>query len=127
MIPIDERLWNSTRDDAFRIWLNPGVEDNPYWGPELQKEMEEDYKRDPDEAEHTWGGQPRKQGQRAVMSRAAIRQGHGQGSSTPRVLSKWVVTSQDSETIGPELYKRKGLVTIDHKGICKTGHHENSI
>ena len=116
--PIDERLWNSTRD-AFRIWLNPGVEDNPYWGPELQKEMEEDYKRDPDEAEHTWGGQPRKQGQRAVMSRACNPSSHGQGSSTPRVLSKWVVTSQDLETIGTELYKRKGLVTIDHREFVK--------
>ena len=81
--PIDERLWNSTRDDAFRIWLNPGVEDNPYWGPELQKEMEEDYKRDPDEAEHTWGGQPRKQGQRAVNEPSRNPSRPWTGSSTP--------------------------------------------
>ena len=89
--------------------------------------MEEDYKRDPDEAEHTWGGQPRKQGQRAVMSRAAIRQGHGQGALPLKGVIKSgcdVARFGDDRT---ELYKRKGLVTIDHKGICKTGHHENSI
>ena len=116
--PIDERLWNSTRDDAFRIWLNPGVEDNPYWGPELQKEMEEDYKRDPDEAEHTWGGQPRKQGQRAVMSRAAIRQAMDRELCPEGVIQVGcdVARFGDDRT---ELYKRKGLVTIDHKEFVK--------
>ena len=116
--PIDERLWNSTRDDAFRIWLNPGVEDNPYWGPELQKEMEEDYKRDPDEAEHTWGGQPRKQGQRAVMSRAAIRQAMDRELYPEGVIQICcdVARFGDDRT---ELYKRKGLVTIDHKEFVK--------
>lgn len=116
--PIDERLWNSTRDDALRVWLDPGVDDNPYWGPELQKEMEEDYKRDPDEAEHTWGGQPRKQGQRSVMSRAAIRQ------AMDRVLEPFGVIQVgcDVARFGDdrtEIYKRRGLTTIDHKEFVK--------
>jgi hypothetical protein len=34
--------------------------------------MDSDYRYDADLAEHVWGGQPRKQGQRAVMSRVAV-------------------------------------------------------
>ena len=71
--PVYERLVKHKRDDAVIVSLLPGKEDNPWWSPELQREMDEDYKRDPDQAEHIWGGEPRKQGFKAVMSRTAIR------------------------------------------------------
>ena len=125
--PIDERLWNSTRDDAFRIWLNPGVEDNPYWGPELQKEMEEDYKRDPDEAEHTWGGQPKEARPAGCNEPSRNPSRPWTGSSTPEGVIQIgcdVARFGDDRT---ELYKRKGLGYHRSQGICKTGHHENSI
>lgn len=71
--PIAEKIWNRNRDDALLIELKPGPEDNPWWNDGLQKEMEEDFKYDPDEAEHIWYGLPRKQGLSSVMARASIR------------------------------------------------------
>lgn len=71
--PIIARLWDSKRDDALLIDLRPGNEDNPWWTAELQIEMEADFRRDPDLAEHIWNGAPRVQGSRSVMSRKAIR------------------------------------------------------
>jgi phage terminase large subunit len=71
--PVIARLWNSGREDAILLDLLPGPTDNPWWTAELQHEMEADFKRDPDLAEHIWHGAPRVQGNRSVLSRARIR------------------------------------------------------
>ena len=71
--PIIARSWGSTRDDMILVDLEPGAIDNPWWTAELQTEMDEDFKRDPDLAEHIWKGAPRMQGTKSVISRAAIR------------------------------------------------------
>jgi phage terminase large subunit len=70
--PIIARLWNDDRESIL-VDLDPGKADNPWWTAELQIEMEADFKRDPDLAEHIWNGAPRVQGSRSVMSRKAIR------------------------------------------------------
>jgi len=46
------------RDDCLIITARPGKLDNPWWTKELQKEMEEDYKKDPNLAAHIWEGKP---------------------------------------------------------------------
>lgn len=71
--PIVARTWGANRSDAILIDLLPGPADNPWWTPELQREMDEDFARDPKLAEHVWNGAPRVQGERSVISRAAIR------------------------------------------------------
>lgn len=71
--PITEKIWSRDRSDALCIDLLPGPVDNPWWNSGLQKEMDEDFKFDPDEAEHIWNGLPRKQGQNSVLSRQSIR------------------------------------------------------
>jgi len=114
MDPIDERLWNSDRDDVLRVWLEPGRADNPWWTDELQHEMEEDYRRDPDEAEHTWGGLPRKQGQRAVMSRVRVR------AAMDRVIDPGVPIELgvDVARFGgdkTQIYRRAGNKITGHK------------
>jgi phage terminase large subunit len=70
--PIIKRLWNDDRDSIL-VDLEPGRADNPWWTEELQIEMDADFKRDPDLAEHIWNGAPRVQGSKSVMSRKAIR------------------------------------------------------
>lgn len=46
------------RDDVLIVNARPGKLDNPYWTKELQKEMDEDYRRDPSLAAHIWEGKP---------------------------------------------------------------------
>lgn len=112
--PIDVRLWNSPRDDVIRVWLEPGKVDNPWWGEELQIEMEADYERNPDEAEHVWGGQPRKQGQRSVMARASIRAAMDR-SIEPVGMEQIgcdVARFGDDQTV---MYRRKGLKVMEER------------
>jgi len=108
------RFWNSDRPDILKLRVEAGIIDNPWWSDGLQREMELDYARDPDEALHIWGGMPRKQGQNAVMSRAAIR-----GAMTRQIEAKGgVEIGIDVARFGDDttvMYKRRGLKTIDRK------------
>ncbi len=112
--PVYERLVKNKRDDSLIVFLEPGKIDNPWWTDESQKEMDEDYKRDPDQAEHIWGGQPRKQGQKAVMSRTAIRGAMDRNIKPEGAIEIGVDVARfgDDKT---ELYKRHGVKIIDHK------------
>ena len=116
--PIDERLWNSDRDDVLRIWVEPGRTDNPWWTDELQGEMEADYRRDSDEAEHTWGGLPRQQGQRAVMNRAKIRGAMDLVLQPGKPIEFGVDVARfgDDKT---EIYKRAGMKIVEHRELSK--------
>jgi hypothetical protein len=80
--------------------------------------MAEDYRTDPDLAEHTWGGQPRKQGDYCVMARTSVR-----GAMDRRIeavggveIGVDVARFGDDKT---EMYKRRGLKTIDHREMKK--------
>lgn len=112
--PVYDRFVRHQRDDAVVVWLEPGAKDNPWWTAELQKEMDEDYKRDPDQAEHIWGGQPKVQGQNAVMSRTAIR-----GAMDRDIKAEGAVeVGVDVARFGDDLtvmYKRHGVKVIGKK------------
>lgn len=116
--PVTERFWNANRDDAILVELRPGKLDNPWWTSELQKEMEEDFKRDPDEAEHVWNGQPRKQGHKSIMSRALIRGAMDRNIEAVGKIEIGVDVARfgDDSTV---MYKRKGLKVIDKKSFKK--------
>lgn len=116
--PVDERLWNSERKDVLRTWLEPGAIDNPWWTKELQTEMEEDYARDPDEAEHTWGGLPRKQGQKAVMSRSKVRAAMNRSipPAKPIEIGVDVARFGDDKTY---IFMRAGNKVVNYKRFTK--------
>lgn len=111
--PIDEKIWNRNRPDALLVELRPGRLDNPWWDfGGLQAEMDADFEFDPDEAEHIWYGQPRKQGQRSVLGRAAIRQAMSRVISDPEgqiQIGCDVARFGDDRTVA---YMRKGMKTI---------------
>jgi hypothetical protein len=116
--PIYTLLWLAERNDVLRIELEPGIADNPYFPEILQTEMETDYRNNPDEAEHIWGGSPRKQGDNVVMSRVNIRQ-----------AANRVVEETEPDEVGvdvgrfgndkTQMYRRRGFKTIAHKELIK--------
>jgi phage terminase large subunit len=114
--PCTTRFWNSDRQDAYRIRLEPGRIDNPWWNDGLENEMRELYKTNPDEAEHVYGGQPRKQGQNAVMSRVSIRAAMSRCVEPVGAIELGVDVARygDDKT---DIYKRKGLKVIGHKEL----------
>ena len=59
-----------TRQDVLDIEVN--WYDNPFFPEQLKLEMEADFKSNPDEAEHIWNGEYRKQADNSVMSRIAV-------------------------------------------------------
>jgi len=117
--PVIARLWNSGRSDAILLDLLPGPTDNPWWTAELQKEMEADFKRDPDLAEHIWHGAPRVQGNRSVLSRARVRA--AMDRDLPLTLDKDgkpigdIELGVDVARFGDDkttIYKRRGMKVI---------------
>jgi len=103
---------------VLRVELEQGLIDNLYFPKVLQNEMETDYKNNPDDAEHVWGGSPRKQGENAAMSRVDI-----------RAAVNRKVEETDPDEIGidvgrfgndkTQMYRRRGAKVIDHKEFTK--------
>jgi phage terminase large subunit len=116
--PIMAELWDADRDDVLRIELKPGKEDNPWFPDILQAEMETAYKINPDNALHVWGGQPRNQGDTAVMSRVAIRAAMSRtaAETEPDEIGVDVARFGNDKT---EMYRRRGFRTIAHKEFVK--------
>jgi phage terminase large subunit len=116
--PIIAELWDADRDDVLRIELLEGKADNPWFPDILQAEMETAYKNNPDEAMHVWGGQPRKQGDNAVMSRVAIRAAMSRTAeeTEPDEVGVDVARFGDDKT---EMYRRLGPKTVAHKEYVK--------
>ncbi len=112
--PVFERFCRTPRDDSIVIWLEPGAIDNPWWTDELEKERKEDYKRDPDQAEHIWGGQPRSQGQNAVMSRTSVRGAMDREIQAEGAIEVGIDVARfgDDTTV---MYKRHGLKVVDQR------------
>jgi len=113
--PVDERLWNTNREDVLRVELEQGDIDNEWFPDELRREMEADYERDSDEAEHTWGGQPRRQGVNAVMRRDMIRAAMNRNIEAvgQEQIGIDVARFGDDNTV---MYRRVGLKTIERRG-----------
>jgi phage terminase large subunit len=116
--PVYTRLWLAERDDVLRIELESGIIDNPYFPNVLQTEMETDYKNNPDEAEHIWGGSPRKQGENAAISRVEIRAAAARDAeeTDPDEVGVDVGRFGRDQT---QMYRRRGAKTIDHKELTK--------
>ena len=117
--PIYTELWLADRDDVLRIELEPGLIDNPHFPKVLQSEMETDYKNNPDEAEHIWGGAPRKQGDNAVMSRVHIRGAANRDDveeTEPDEIGVDVGRFGNDKT---QIYRRRGFKIIAHKELSK--------
>lgn len=116
--PVTEKIWNRDRDDAILIELKPGATDNPWWNSGLQKEMEEDFKADPDEAEHIWYGLPRSQGHKAAIGRARIRQAMDRNIPAEGGFSCGVDVARfgDDKTV---MYLRQGLKVIKKLKLSK--------
>jgi phage terminase large subunit len=116
--PVYTRLWLADRDDILRIELEPGDIDNPHFPEILKIEMETDYRINPDEAEHVWGGSTRKQGENAVLNRVSI-----------RAAVKRAVEDTEPDEIGidvgrfgndkTQMYQRHGALIIGHKQLSK--------
>lgn len=74
--PIFTKVWRPFMNDprALLLTMLPEGADNPWWNEGSQMMSDKMKKEDPDLWEHIYGGKPRKQGQRSVLSRAAIRE-----------------------------------------------------
>jgi phage terminase large subunit len=116
--PIIAEYWDSDRTDVLRIELKEGKEDNPWFPDILQSEMEAAYRNNPDEAMHVWGGQPRAQGDNAVLSRVAIRQAMERKAveTEPDEVGVDVARFGNDNT---EIYRRTGAKVIAHKTFSK--------
>jgi phage terminase large subunit len=102
------------RKDMILVDLEPGKKDNPWWTEELQKEMEADFARDPELAEHVWNGSPRVQGERAIMSRKAIRAAMSRTDADDGVIELGIDVARfgDDRSV---IYKRCGMRVVDSK------------
>jgi phage terminase large subunit len=111
-------LWCAGRDDMLRVELEQGKIDNPWFPDILQAEMEADYKRNPDEAIHTWGGQPRKQGFNAILNRVDVRNAMERKveGTEPEELGVDVARFGDDTT---QIYRRRGFKTVEHREYAK--------
>ena len=116
--PVTVKIWNRNRSDALLIELRPGAIDNPWWNSGLQKEMEEDFKADPVEAEHIWHGLPRRQGQRSIMAQADIREAMNRDVEPEGIVQVGCDVARFGDDM-TELYKRQGLKTVQHKTFAK--------
>ncbi len=115
--PVFERFCINPRDDAIICEVN--WNDNPWFPEILMREKTEDYLRDSDEADHIWGGQPRKQGLKSVMSRSAIR---GAMDRTILENSGAFACGVDVARFGDDrtvMYLRKGMKVIKKQEYAK--------
>ena len=114
--PVNTRLWLANRDDILRVELEPGEIDNPHFPEVLKIEMTNDYRNNPDEAEHVWGGLPRKQGDNAVISRVNIRAAATRNveETDPDEIGVDVARFGNDKT---QMYRRHGAKTIGHREL----------
>jgi hypothetical protein len=124
--PVYDMFVLNRRPNSCILDLKSGEDDNPWWDQTtLQAEKDEDYKRDPDEAEHIWEGLPRKQAARAIFSRAQVR----------AMEDREIFEDENSvEEIGcdvarfghdkTEAYRRKGMRVVEHRSIRGAGTNE---
>lgn len=118
MDPVYERFVVNERKNSCILKLDPGKTDNPWWEETtLPQEMAEDFKYDEDEAIHIWHGEPRKQGFKAILSRAKIRQAMDRNIEEPEGIISIGCDPADFGDDKTEIYKRKGFRIMDHKEL----------
>ena len=114
--PIYTMLWNSSREDVFRVDLIGGYDgDNPWWSEELEQERKIAYLDDPEEAMHVWGGIPRKEAYKCIIPAGvvlkAMRENHIEDAHGKVQIGCDVARFGNDKTT---IYMRKGLKVIDH-------------
>jgi phage terminase large subunit len=114
--PIIAEYWDSDRADVLRIELEQGETDNPWFPDILKGEMEALYRNNPDEALHVWGGQPRAQGDNAVLSRVSIRGAMSREAAETDEIGVDVARFGNDKT---EMYRRKGAKVTAHETYSK--------
>lgn len=115
--PVYELFCINPPQNSIIVNLEPGRIDNPWWDEtELQADWDWWKKHDPDEWEHMYLGQPRKQGQHAVMSRVAVRGAMNREINGMGAIEIGVDVARfgDDRTT---IWKRKGLKIIDRKSF----------
>ena len=70
----EEELINMLKERPGAVCVECNWDSNPWFTEKLRREMEADFKADPDLAEHIWNGKYLKQADNAVMSRTAVRE-----------------------------------------------------
>ena len=116
--PIISEYWDADRDDILRVELAEGKIDNPWFPDVLEDERVIAYKNNPSEAMHVWGGQPREQGDNAVLSRVSIRAAMSRkvDETEPDEIGVDVARFGSNNT---EMYRRKGGKIIKHNSYSK--------
>jgi phage terminase large subunit len=116
--PCHEYFVINERPNTSYLHLEPGEIDNPWWfETSLPVDMEADYARDPDEAEHIWKGLPRKQGFKSAISRVLIRQAMDRVIEDPEGMEQIGVDVARYGDDATEMYRRKGMKTVDSNTV----------
>jgi len=106
--------------DSSLIECKPLEADNEWWFdtelPALAEKMKRD---DPDEYEHVFLGQPRKQGEKSVMSRVAIRGAMDRDIKEPVGAIEIGVDVARFGDDTTQMYKRHGLKVVGNKEMKK--------
>jgi phage terminase large subunit len=120
MDPIYEMYVLHPPKNSIILQFEPGAIDNPWWNDTTLQEDWDWWKAyDPDEAEHIYGGQPRKQNHNSVLSRVKIRSAMDRDIIDPKGA---LIVGCDPADFGndkTEIYIRKGLKIVDHKTLSK--------
>lgn len=109
----------SLTEKTGAVVVNCNWYDNPWFTERLFTEMMDDYRLDPDEAEHTWGGQPRKQAANSVFNRVAVREAMNRNVNAEgdyQIAADIARYGSDSSCI----VMRKGLRMTDLKELKHT-------
>ncbi len=116
--PITTLIWNRYRDrpdKALLVEMLPCAQDNPWWNEELEDASEVLRADDPDDWEHTYGGQSRKQGENSIISRELIRQAADRNIVDPQGVLQLGVDVARFGSDKTAIYVRRGLKVLDYK------------
>ncbi len=116
--PITKLIWNRYRDrpdKALLVEMMPCGIDNPWWNAELEDASEVLRADDPDDWEHTYGGQSRKQGENSIISRELIRQAADRNIVEPQGVLQLGVDVARFGSDKTAIYVRRGLKVLDYK------------
>ena len=115
--PCYELFCQNPMPNSSILALGPGPEDNPWWyETELPAQWEYYKENFPDDFEHMFLGQPRKQDNAAVFSRVAVRAMENREISDAGAVEIGCDVARFGKDY-TEAFKRKGMRVIDHRSL----------
>lgn len=119
--PVTTKIWEPYQDskEAILIEAAPGKIDNPWFSDALQSLSDKMKEIDPDLWEHIYGGKPRSQGDRAILSRVLIREAMDRSIRDPEGALEAGCDPADFGDDKTEIYVRRGWKVIAHKELRK--------